>query len=64
MAENILIKTENESLMKKNESLRIKLFSQMNEKQQKLSEMAVDNLAQKTVELIDGAIRKAQGKIK
>lgn len=63
MAENSFLELENEALKKENELLRIKLFFQLSEREKKFSEMAVDKLAQRTVELIDGAIRKAKGKV-
>ncbi len=63
MAENKLMAEEINGLKNENNELRYKVFTLLREKKQKLSEMTVDNLAEKFGEIAIGVIRKAQGKL-
>jgi HK97 family phage prohead protease len=63
MADNSLLTERIVALEKENSDLRYKLYSVTQTQQPVPPEIAVDDIAQQTVKIIDGVIRKAQGKL-
>lgn len=63
LAENDLLKEENHSLKEKVKDLEYKLYVLYKQKESEHKKATVDNLASKAFEIMNGVVRKAQGKL-